>query len=158
MRSSKPTAKALPKRLCIGIGGPFGPSYSVTLEKGGRLTYTYWSGDRSSSREPEFLGVREPEVQREEIQPTKEQWQAFRKALDELNVWGWQAHYPNPGVCDGTGWSAKIVYPDKQIKSGGSNCFPDHKGAPLSIMARSNDVTFEKFCQAVAVLVGREFK
>jgi hypothetical protein len=53
MHSSKPTAKALPKRLLIVIGGPFGPSYSVTLEKGGRLTYTYWSGERSSSREPE---------------------------------------------------------------------------------------------------------
>src|SRR5262249_39071282 len=147
MRSSKPTAKALPKRLFIGIGGPFGPSYSVTLKKGGRLTYTYWSGERSASREPE--------VQREEIQPTLRGWQAFRRALDELNVWGWQADYPNPGVCDGTGWSAEILYPDKQIKSSGDNCFPDHEGAPLSIMAQSNDQTFEHFCHAVAVLVGR---
>ena len=150
MRSSKPSAKTLPKRLCIGIGGHFGPSYSVTLEKGGRLTYTYWSGERSSSREPE--------VQHEEIQPTKEGWQAFRRALDELNVWGWQADYPNPGVCDGTGWSAEIVYPDKQIKSSGSNCFPDHNGTPLSIVAQSKVVTFDKFCHAIAVLVRREFR
>jgi hypothetical protein len=149
MRSSKPTAKALPKRLTIGIGGYFGPGYSVELERG-RLNYTHWPRRLSSSEQPE--------PQREQIQPSARQWQAFRKALDRLNVWSWQTHYPDPGVCDGTGWSAEIVYPDKQIKSGGDNCFPDHEGAPLSIMAQSNDVTFDKFCHAVAVLVGREFK
>ena len=31
--------KALPKRLCISIGGHFGPSYKVTFKEG-RLTYT----------------------------------------------------------------------------------------------------------------------
>jgi len=76
--------KALPKRLCIGIGGHFGPCYGVTLKKG-RLTYTYSSGD-SSSREPEppLEWPLKPYPQPEEIRVSPQQWRNFRRTLDRL--------------------------------------------------------------------------
>ena len=107
--------KALPERLCIGIGGYFGPCYGVTLKKG-RLIYTYSSGYSSSQEEvgpvdPELrrlLGL-QPLPQPEEIQPSAKQWQNFRRTLDRINVWCWQAEYSNPAVCDGTGWSVHAL-------------------------------------------------
>jgi hypothetical protein len=142
--------KALPKRLCIGIGGFFGPCYEVTLKKG-RLTYTYLSSRDSCSQK---LG---PQPQREEIQPSAKQWQNFRSTLNRLNVWCWQAKYSDPAVCDGTGWSAKIVYSDRSLVSGGSNCFPGRDGRALSLTSDETDNTFDKFSRAVARLIGREF-
>jgi hypothetical protein len=142
--------KALPKRLCISIGGFFGPCYSLTFKKG-RLTYTYLQSRDSYSQE---LG---PQPQREEIQPSAKQWQNFRSTLNRLNVWCWQAKYSDPAVCDGTGWSAKIVYSDRSLVSGGSNCFPGRDGRALSISVHERDNTFENFCRAVGRLIGREF-
>jgi hypothetical protein len=154
--------KALPKRLCIGIGGHFGPSYGVTLKKG-RLTYTYSSGDSSSQEaglvDPELrqlLGLK-PLPQPEEIQPSAKQWRAFRRTLDRLNVWCWQRNYLDPHVCDGTGWSAKIVYSDRSLVSGGSNSFPGRDGRAVPITEDGTDNTFEKFCRSVTRLIGREF-
>ena len=140
--------KALPKRLCIGIGGFFGPSYEVTFKKG-RLTYTYWPPRESSSQEPE--------PQRDDIQASAKQWQTFSRALDRLNVWCWKRNYLDPHVCDGTGWSVKIAYSDRSLVSGGSNGFPGRDGRAIAT-DDGTDNTFSKFCRAVARLVGREFQ
>ena len=135
-RTKQSRPKALPKRLCISIGGHFGPCYGVTFKEG-RLTYTYLP-PRESCSEGLDLGPRlelgvdvgpllelaGPQTQREEIQPSAKQWQTFRSALDRLNVWCWQAKYSDPGVCDGTGWSAEIAYSDRSVVSSGDNCFP----------------------------------
>jgi len=151
IRSTQSTVKAHPKRLCISIGGFFGPCYEVTFKKG-RLTYTYLQSRDSYLQE---LG---PQPQREKIQPSAKQWQNFRRTLDRLNVWCWKAKYSDPTVCDGTGWSAKIVYSDRSLVSGGDNCFPGRDGRALPITEDGTDNTFEKFCQAVARLVGRHFQ
>ena len=159
------TVKALPKRLCIGIGGFSGPCYSVTFKKG-RLIYTY-SARGPSGGEPkpewpldpklrELMGL-EPLPGPDEIQPSPRQWRAFRKTLDRLDIWSWQRKYSDPFVCDGTGWSAKIVYSDRSLVSGGSNCFPGRDGRALSISVHERDNTFENFCRAVGRLIGREF-
>jgi hypothetical protein len=85
IRSTQSTVKALPKRLCIGIGGYFGPCYGVTLEKG-RLIYTY-SARGPSGGEPkpewpletklrELMGL-EPLPGPDEIQPSPQQWREF---------------------------------------------------------------------------------
>jgi hypothetical protein len=50
----------------------------------------------------ELLGL-SPLPGPDEIQPSAKQWQAFRTALNRLNVWSWQAKYSDPAVCDGTG-------------------------------------------------------
>ena len=144
------TVKALPERLCISIGGFFGPCYEVTFKKG-RLTYTYLSSRDSCSQELEL------QPHREEIQPSAKQWQNFRRTLGRLDVWCWQAKYSDPGVCDGTGWSAEIIYLDRSLVSSGDNCFPGRDGRALPITADETDNTFAKFCCAVARLVGREF-
>jgi hypothetical protein len=159
------TVKALPKRLCISIGGFFGPCYEVTLEKG-RLIYTY-SARGPSGGEPkpewplepklrELMGL-EPLSGPDEIQPSAEQWQNFRRTLNRLDVWCWQAKYSDPAVCDGTGWSAEIVYSDRSLVSSGDNCFPGRDGRAVSITVHEMDNTFERFSHAVARLVGREF-
>jgi hypothetical protein len=157
--------KSVPKRLRIDIGGYFGPCYGVTLEKG-HLIYTYSARGPSGGKpkpewplEPELrrlLGLK-PLPQREEIQPSAKQWQNFRSTLNRLNVWCWQAKYSDPAVCDGTGWSAKIVYSDRSLVSGGSNCFPGRDGRALSLTSDETDNTFDKFSRAVARLIGREF-
>jgi hypothetical protein len=144
--------KVLPERLRISIGGFFGPCYSVTLKER-RLTYTYLQSRDSCSQE---LG---PEPQREEIEPSAKQWQNFRSTLNRLNVWCWQPNYSDPAVCDGTGWSAEIVYSDRLLVSSGDNCFPGRDGRAIPVTADGgSDNTFEKFCRAVARLVGRQFQ
>jgi hypothetical protein len=150
IRSTRSTVKALPKRLCISIGGFFGPCYEVTLKKG-RLTYTYLQSRHSCSQE--LL----PQPHREEIQPSVKQWATFRRSLDRLEVWCWQPEYSDPGVCDGTGWSVEIAYSDRSIVSSGNNCFPGWDGRALPSTADETDNTFEKFCRAVARLIGRKF-
>ena len=84
--------KALPERLCISIGGHFGPSHEVTFKEG-HLTYMYWPSRDSCSRELEpplepelrqLLGLK-PLPQREEIRPSAKQWQNFRTTLDRRN-------------------------------------------------------------------------
>ncbi|HET9376164.1 MAG TPA: hypothetical protein VFO40_14420 [Chthoniobacterales bacterium] len=156
--------KALPQRLRISIEGHFGPSYEVTFKEG-HLTYTYLPSRDSCSHEPEpeltpelrqLLGLK-PYPQPEEIQPSAKQWQNFRRTLNRLNVWCWQANYSDPAVCDGTGWSAEIVYSDRSLVSSGDNCFPGQDGRALSITEDGTDNTLEKFCRAIARLIGREF-
>src|SRR6266481_4338640 len=122
----KTGANALPERLQVSIGGHFGTSFSVCLE-GGLLTYK-WSKPVQNFP-PKW------DSQSEQIQPSDERWQAFRAALDLLNVWRWQPEYFEP-VCDGTGWSAEIIYSDKAVHSHGSNCFPGQNGRPVSIVER----------------------
>jgi hypothetical protein len=94
------------------------------------------------------------------FRPSVEQWQAFRKTLDQVNVWCWEDYYPSlPDFGGGTSWDLKIAYTDKAIKSGGSNCFPLRNGKPNYVgSGRKGDATFSKFCRAVTMLVGREFK
>jgi hypothetical protein len=104
----------------------------------------------------ELLGLK-PLPKPEEIQPSAEQWRNFRKTLDRLNVWCWQAKYSNPAVCDGIGWSAKIVYSDRSLVSTGDNCFPGWDGRALPITDGGSDNTFDKFCRAIGRLVGRQF-
>jgi hypothetical protein len=93
----------------------------------------------------------------EQIRPAEERWQAFRVALDLLNVWCWQPYYFAP-VCDGTTWSAEIIYSNQAVCSHGSNCFPGQKGRPVSIVDRTDGDTFEQFCRAVSALLGRKFR
>jgi hypothetical protein len=146
----------LPKRISISIGGYFGTSFGVEGDASGNVVYTR---TERREKEPWEIGSSEEwETQSEPVKPTPARWAAFRGELDRLNVWSWQPKYPNPGICDGTGWIAEIVYPDKSIVSGRSNCFPGNNGRPVSIADRGKDGAFREFCRAVSVLVGRTFR
>jgi hypothetical protein len=113
--------------------------------KKGRLTYTYLPSRDSCSLPasplffPESSLPKEPQPQREEIQPSAKQWQNFRRTLNRLNVWCWQANYSDSAVCDGTGWSAEIVYSDRSVVSSGDNCLPGSGGRALPITADETD-------------------
>jgi hypothetical protein len=147
---------ALPERLQGSIGGHFGASFSVELDGVESITYRR---TKRREKDPWEIGSSEEwETKSEQIRPTPAPWAAFRTALDRLNVWSWQADYPNPGVCDGTSWSVEITYPDREIVSGGSNCFPGVSGKAFAITDRPKDNTFATFCRAVSVLTGREFR
>ena len=130
-----------PKRLYAGIGGYFGSSYAVELSDR-TLIYTAL-GD--TLLRPAQL-----------VEPTDEQWRAFRHALDKINVWQWQAHYPNPGVCDGTHWSFEVAYSDHALETGGDNNYPDAQGEPIN--SPEGTKTFERLRGAIRKLTGRPFR
>ena len=110
-----------------------GPSYHVEWSNG-ELIYT----------------AMESGYQEEEkviIAPTPAQWQKFWKVADKINIWSWEADYPNPGIMDGTNWSIKIKWCEKYIESMGDNNYPggnsDEPGP-----------SFNKFLRAVQGLMG----
>ena len=129
------------KHLRAYVGGYFGPSYSVEFTD---QTLIYMA--RSD-------GFPDPASPR--VEPTAEQWRAFRRALDKINVWQWQAHYPNPGVCDGTGWSFEVAYSDHALDSGGDNNYPDAQGDPTNSPEETK--TFDRLLRAIRKLTGRPF-
>ena len=132
----------LPKHLRVSIGGHFGPSYSVELND-----QTLMCMARSDG----FPGPASPLVE-----PTAQQWRAFRRALDKINVWQWQADYPNPGVCDGTGWSFEVAYSDHALDSGGDNNYPDAQGEPTNLLDQTK--TFDRLLRAITKLTGKTFR
>ena len=129
-----------PQLLRASIGGHFGPSYSLELTD--QTLFCMALSDELP--DPAWL-----------VEPTAEQWRAFRRALDKINVWQWQAHYPNPGVCDGTGWSFEVAYSDHALDSGGSNNYPDAQGDPTN--SPEGTKTFKRLRGAIRKLTGRPF-
>ena len=131
----------LPKHLRASIGGHFGHSYSVELTD--QTLFCISLSDESP-------GPASPRVE-----PTAEQWRAFRRALDKINVWQWQTDYPNPGVKDGTGWSFEVAYSDHALDSGGDNNYPDAQGDPTN--SPQGTKTFDRLLRAITKLTGRPF-
>lgn len=128
-----------PKRFDAYIGGFGGTSYHVELQ-GDILRHT--TNEAEHYKKPRHAT----------ITPSEEQWREFRETLDDLQVWRWRAEYPNPGVCDGTGWSLDIAYDDRALESHGDNNYPDASG-------NSNDhpdhtEVFKQYLAAVEKLLG----
>jgi hypothetical protein len=150
-----------PKKLHIGIGGPFGPAFSVTFESGG-LTYRrgdYERVDRKTTVEArDHAGaVLVWRVWEGRVIPTDEQWKEFWDTLDALRVWQWQPDYSNHDILDGTSWGIEIEYADRAVKSGGANGYPDADGKPGDKEGRKTK-TFQAFSEAIKKLVGgRDF-
>jgi hypothetical protein len=89
------------------------------------------------------------------VTPTKEQWDAFREALDSLGAPRWQADYPNNRrVFDGTQWHVEIEYADHTLKARGDNNFPDAEGKPKP--GAHWTPTFQAFVNAVKRLLGKD--
>ena len=90
------------------------------------------------------------------IQPTETDWRKFRRTLDDLNIWQWRNDYPNPGICDGTGWSFDIAYSDHAIATQGDNNYPDAKGNPTNEPHATK--AFNRFLLAISKLTKRSFE
>jgi hypothetical protein len=122
-----------PAQLEIAIGGYTGDSYHIKWEEG-KLAYTSM-GYGYSGESPQW------------IQPSAEQWEKFQKALGRLNVWAWEANYPNSGGRDGTHWSVDIEWNGKSLHSSGDNHYPESESPEPG-------QSFRQFLQAVQALIG----
>lgn len=127
----------LPTTFEISIGGFMGPSYNLKIESEA-LIYTAYDS-----------GYSDPKTSK--INPSSRKWGNFWKKLDQLNVWGWQPDYENPGVMDGTGWSVDIEFGDRKIHSGGSNNYPGGEEDDPDLEEGS---VFRRFLKAVQNLIG----
>jgi hypothetical protein len=120
----------------ISVGGFLGPSFSIETSRD-KIIYT-----KRMDKVPEII----------EIKPTPEAYAAYKKALDEINIWGWTDTYFNPNVRDGTQWDIEISYTDKTIKASGSNAYPDETGK--SNQSPTQTAYFAKFMEATKALIG----
>ncbi len=127
---------AIPQRFHAEIGGFKDFTYNVEL-KGGRLRYTRSGGH----------GTRNAHVR-----PTTEQWREFRRELDAIDVWRWRAQYSNYAVVDGTQWSLDLTYPDKAIRTQGSNDYPGATPDPSGVPSASK--MFTRYLKAIQRLLG----
>ena len=102
------------------------------------LTFNYFSASKKKEQK---------------IVPTKEAWEKFWKALDELKVWEWEKRYDNRNVRDGLVWSLKIQHGDRSVSSGGTNGYP---GSDLHEMAGPMpSQRFKEYQEAVEALISR---
>lgn len=128
---------AIPRHFHTRIGGFMGNTYEVQLQDGCLQYETFGRGNKSDP-------VR--------VCPTEEQWREFRRELDAIGVWRWREQYSNPGVADGTQWSLDVTYPDRAVKTQGSNNYPgdtpDSSGVP------SGSKAFARYLKAVQRLLG----
>jgi len=105
---------SLPSRFEVSVGGALGSAYSVQLADN-HLCYTASSG-------PHFA---HPRVRH--ITPTAEEWAAFWREAQAVELWRWRSSYmvPPPDlVCDGTQWHIDISYHDQSVRSSGDNAYP----------------------------------
>jgi hypothetical protein len=128
---------AIPTKFSMALNGFMGSATGVVLQDG-MLVYTQYAMNGTK--------------QRKEIKPSAEQWRQFRQALDALNVWRWQARYPNPGVADGLRWEIHLTYPDHTLHVEGDNNYPDDSGHPVN--AAQQTKAFQRLRSAVQALLG----
>jgi hypothetical protein len=127
----------IPQRFHARIGGFMGQTYEVQLQDGSLRYEMFGRGHKSEPAQ---------------VRPTMEQWREFRRELDAINVWRWRAEYLTPGVADGTQWSLDVAYPDRTIRSQGSNNYPG--SAPDSFGVSSGSKAFTRYLKAVQQLLG----
>jgi len=117
----------IPISLEAFIGSYFFNSYSkITMISPTRVLYE------------EALG-REREKESLELEVTPEAWREFRMAIEKAHVLSWKDKYIDEHVCDGTQWSFRVKYKDKELDIYGSNMIP-------------NKTQFRKFRDAVSAL------
>ncbi len=132
------TAADQPAKLSLSIGGFLGPSYWVVLEEGkASVRYSY---------NPITNSIGEAaKTKTETIAIPPERWLAFKRHLDEANVWKWKSKYERKGIADGTVWHVSIQWDERTVESQGANAFPRGK-------------QFAIFTSAVSELLGDERK
>lgn len=114
-----------PVSLDVSIGGFCTSDYQVTMVND-VLEYRGWDC------------LSEP-IQASII-PTEARWKAFRSKLDKMDVWSWRKRYKSKFIIlDGTQWDLELRYPDRVIRSSGSNEYPEN---------------FDAFLRAVRALIG----
>jgi len=126
------TANGHPDEFEICVGGCFGPTFTVRLNKE-ILTYERSSGMYSLANI-------------EEIMPDDMAWAKFWSELDAIGIWEWSSLYENP-VEEGTHWFVHIVKGERSVTAEGENAYPGAEG----LASRTN---FERFLAALRELLG----
>jgi len=127
--------EVLPKVLVAEIQPGFQPAHALQLD-GDTLVYTIRFG---------------ADIQTRRITPSTMQWTAFRRALDQQNVWRWRGSY-KADVSDSTSWSLKIEYADRSLAAAGYGAGPDRaQDAALPKYA------FTRYQLALQDLLGQPF-
>jgi len=125
MRSPASSEPHLPRRLDLGIG----------IVDGYRV---FWGGGSLVWQRTSAAGDVLQEVR---LQPSEESWRAFWRALDELDVWGWEPYYePEYPTCGGTQWAVLIEHAGRSLKASGRDAWPPG---------------FERYLAAVRNLIGK---
>ncbi|MSW00751.1 MAG: hypothetical protein F2903_09165 [Actinobacteria bacterium] len=131
----------MPLSLEFSIGGYSGPCHNVKLKKG-TLTYQYTDGGN-------YFNPLEATT----VIPTKRKWINFKKKLDIIEVWGWDAPYEDHRVLDGTQWELEIDYGRKKISASGSNSYPGANNEDMLLDWEDTPV-FDNFLRALNLLLG----
>lgn len=111
-----------PKNFSASIGACFAEHFSLELVEG---TLTYCVSKMGGLVFPP-----------ERFQPTEDQWQDFRRSLDELQVWQWKDEYRSNHITDGAEWSLQIDYGDRAVNTQGCDSFPENFTALRSAVTR----------------------
>ena len=124
-----------PTQFKFTIGGFGGESHEVEW-KLGKLWYRRAKG--AYHWEPDVMAS-----------PTEDEWANFWRSMETAGVWRWQTIYYNE-ISDGTQWSLKLKYLDRQIRCGGSNAYPGSPGPDYSPRG-----DFAHFLKALRSLTGQ---
>lgn len=99
------------KMIKASVGGFYGGYYDVEIDlENFKTVWSHWGG-----------GHEEETVRKTIRRPTADK---LKEQLRSMNLLNWKAKYEEPGVCDGTHWSLKIVTSAKTIRKHGNNKFP----------------------------------
>jgi len=121
----------IPISLEAFIGSYFFNSYSkVTMISPTRVLYEEALGP---GREKKSL----------ELEVAPEAWREFREAIEKAHVFSWEGKYIDDKICDGTQWSFRVKYKDKELDIYGSNKIP-------------NKTQFKKFLDAISALAHKK--
>jgi len=124
----------LPKVFVTRIDPGLQPAHSLQLDGTTLVHTTHFGADIETRR----------------ITPSAVQWAAFRRALDEQQVWRWRASY-RAGTA-GTSWSLKIEYPERSMAATGVGAVPDPSQDPAL-----PKYPFTRYQLALQDLIGQPF-
>ncbi len=97
--------------LKASVGGFFEGYYNVDVNLSTlQVSWSHWVGG-------------EEETNQKKMHPKTAK--KFIEELKNVNLLNWRAKYIEPGVLDGTHWSAEIIINGRNIKKHGDNKFPD---------------------------------
>jgi hypothetical protein len=121
MKSPASSEPHLPQRLDLGIGSASGHRVC-------------WDGEALVWQRTSAAG---DVLEEARLQPDEEAWRTFWRALDELDVWGWEPYYePEHPTCGGTQWAAWIEHGGRTLKASGRDAWPPRFSDYLAVVRK----------------------
>ena len=83
------------------------------------------------------------------LNPDRQQWEDFWRAVDAAAVWTWAKEYVDLRVLDGMQWSLSMRHKGRSISSEGNNAYPGANGSDFP-----ENCSFAKLLHALRQLSG----